>query len=126
MSEINHSQIKNKANAIDYIECPSNDLTKSKLFFAELFNWQFQDYGPEYLAFFDGRLAGGFYLTNKKMDSAYGSALVVFYHSDLEAIKDKVVQLGGQIKKDIFSFPGGRRFHFTDLTGNEFALWSDK
>lgn len=33
--------------------------------------------------------------------------------------------LGGNIVKPIFAFPGGRRFHFTDPSGNEYAVWSD-
>jgi len=36
-----------------------------------------------------------------------------------------ILGAGGSIIKPIFSFPGGRRFHFTDPNGNEFAVWSD-
>lgn len=126
MSEIDTQAIQCKPSANDYIECPSSDLNKSRQFFTALFNWQFQDYGPEYLAFFDGRLAGGFFLSQNKMNADTGSALVVFYHDDIEKIKSRVITIGGNIKKDIFSFPGGRRFHFEDFTGNEFAVWSDK
>jgi hypothetical protein len=54
-----------------------------------------------------------------------GSALIVFYSQELENTQAKIEQAGGVIKKEIFSFPGGRRFHFTDPSGNEYAVWSD-
>ena len=54
-----------------------------------------------------------------------GSVLVVLYAADLEAMRDQVVSLGGTISKDIFDFPGGRRFHFEDPNGNELAVWSE-
>jgi predicted enzyme related to lactoylglutathione lyase len=41
-------------------------------------------------------------------------------------MQTKVAASGGTIVKEIFSFPGGRRFHFTDPSGNELAIWSDK
>ena len=55
-----------------------------------------------------------------------GSALVVFYSSQLEKTQEKIEEAGGKIIKPIFSFPGGRRFHFSDPSNNEFAVWSDK
>jgi uncharacterized protein len=42
---------------------------------------------------------------------------------DLELAFDSVVKAGGTIAKPIFSFPGGRRFHFIDPGGNELAVW---
>jgi len=51
--------------------------------------------------------------------------LVVLYHSDLESIKNKIIEAGGDITQEIFSFPGGRRFHFADPSGNDLAIWSD-
>ena len=44
---------------------------------------------------------------------------------DLEAAFDAVTKAGGVIAKPIFSFPGGRRFHFIDPSGSELAVWSD-
>ena len=67
-----------------------------------------------------------FFESDKRARSAEGSALVVFYSADLENTQKKVVEAGGAIIKPIFSFPGGRRFHFTEPSGNEFAVWSDK
>ena len=48
-----------------------------------------------------------------------------FYSQQLEATSAKVEQLGGQINQPIFSFLGGRRFHFIAPSGNEFVVWGD-
>lgn len=50
---------------------------------------------------------------------------MVLYAHDLEAMVAKVEASGGAIVRAIFSFPGGRRFHFTDPSGNEVAVWSE-
>ena len=111
---------------IDYIEFPARDLEKAKAFYAGLFGWQFEDYGPDYCAFDDGRITGGFSRSDLEADASQGSVLVVFYTADLEGLKEQVVEHGATISTDIFSFPGGRRFHFKDPNGNELAVWSDK
>ena len=113
-------------NTIDYIEMPSRDLAKTKKFFSSLLGRLFVDYGPDYASFDDGRMAGGFFASEKSADMDAGAPLIVFYHGELETMKTKVVDLGGQITRDIFDFPGGRRFHFREPGGGEFAVWSDK
>ena len=107
---------------IDYIEFPASDLGKTKKFYADVFGWKFEDYGPDYTSFSDGRLSGGFY-----SDPRAGARrpLAVIYAADLEALEARVKSAGGSIVKPTFSFPGGRRFHFTDPNGNELAVWSD-
>lgn len=111
---------------IDYIELPASDLTQAKLFYSAVFGWGFEDYGPEYCAFNDGRLNGGFFKSQRHASTENGSVLVVLYATKLEATLTKVKAHGGTIVRDIFSFPGGRRFHFTDPNGNELAVWSDQ
>jgi predicted enzyme related to lactoylglutathione lyase len=86
------------------------------------FGWSFEDYGPDYASFADGRLSGGFQTAT---DVSPGGPLVVIYAADLEAMEQRVSQAGGTIVRPIFSFPGGRRFHFTDPSGNELSVWSD-
>ena len=113
---------KENNNRIDYVEIPVTDVNEAKRFYGEIFGWEFVDYGPDYMSFNDGRLAGGF---RKESNPKRGGVLVVFYATQLESIKMKVEDAGGKIVKDIFDFPGGRRFHFTDSSGNEFAVWSD-
>ncbi|MBU1109889.1 MAG: VOC family protein [Candidatus Riflebacteria bacterium] len=110
---------------IDYIEIPTSDIEQTKKFFAALMGWEFEDFGPAYTCFSDGRMKGGFYESPKKISPEAGSILLVFSAPDLEAACTQVRELGGKISKDIFSFPGGRRFHFTEPCGNEFAFWSE-
>src|SRR5207302_7246620 len=101
---------KSLPNTIDYIEMPSRNLAKTKEFFAALFGWSFVDYGPDYAAFDDGRMTGGFFTSSKTVGVDAGASLVVFYQPELEKTKKKVVDLGGEISKESFEFPGGRRF----------------
>ncbi|MDQ7969553.1 MAG: VOC family protein [Oxalicibacterium faecigallinarum] len=110
---------------INYVEYPSRDLSATKKFFTQAFGWKFEDYGPEYAAFSGEGLDGGFYKADLAASTANGSALVVFYSMALEDTLVKVAAAGGSITKPIFDFPGGRRFHFTEPSGNEFAVWGD-
>lgn len=110
---------------INYIEMPATNLEGTKDFFSEAFGWTFQDYGPDYAAIVDAGIDGGFYRASLSAKTDNGSVLVVLYAEDLEGALSKVEQAGGNIVKSIFSFPGGRRFHFTDPSGNEFAVWSE-
>ena len=114
----------NRDRTIDYIELPAADFDAAKAFYKKVFHWTFTDYGDEYTAFTDGRLDGGFYKSNLSSQSSAGAALVVFYARDLEAIRQQVIDAGGTITTDVFSFPGGRRFQFADPNGNEMAVWS--
>jgi predicted enzyme related to lactoylglutathione lyase len=108
---------------IDYIEFPATDMAATKQYYANVFGWKFTDYGPDYSSFEDGRLAGGFW-RNEKPPS--GGPLVVIYAVDLAATEARVRAAGGRIVKAVFDFPGGRRFHFEDPSGNELAVWSDR
>ena len=114
------------ANKIDYIEFQAADIAATKKFFEQLFGWKFTDYGPDYTSFEDGRIAGGFSKSDNRSTVAAGGVLIVFYHPDLEKVRQRVIDLGGQVIKDIFSFPGGRRFHFSEPSGNECAIWSEE
>ncbi len=115
----------NNHEKINYVEFPANDLEATKLFFTAAFGWSFVDYGPEYIAFSDQGIDGGFFKSDLFSSSEDGSALIVFYSKELEKTQSKIEVAGGQIIKPAFIFPGGRRFHFTDPNGNEFAVWSD-
>ncbi|MDP9004053.1 MAG: VOC family protein [Verrucomicrobiota bacterium] len=112
-------------NTIDYVEMPSKDLTATKTFFTQLFGWSFQDYGPDYCAFDDSRMAGGFFATEKVGSVADGAPLIVFHHPELEKMCNEVTRLGGNIIREIFEFPGGRRFHFEAPGGGEFGIWGE-
>jgi hypothetical protein len=108
---------------IDYIEFPATDIQKTKAFYADAFGWEFTDYGPEYTSFHDGRLSGGF---RAAAEAPAGGVLVVLYSTNLAEIEARVTQHGGRIVREVFEFPGGRRFHFSDPSGNELAVWSDQ
>lgn len=108
---------------IDYIELSVTDVAAAKQFYGQVFGWQFEDYGPDYASFADGRLSGGL---SKTTAVRPGGPLIVIFAVDLEAIEKRVVAAGGRIVRATFSFPGGRRFHFTDPSGNELAAWSDR
>jgi len=110
---------------IDYIEFPAEAFQAVEEFYSSTFGWSFTDYGPDYRAFSDEKLNGGFYKSNLRSRTENGAALVVIYADDLEATRDRIVAADGSVCKEIFSFPGGRRFHFLDPHGNELAVWSD-
>jgi predicted enzyme related to lactoylglutathione lyase len=107
---------------VDYLEFPARDIEATKTFYTNVFGWRFEDYGPRYTSFLDGRLSGGFYQSE---EVRAGGPLVVIYTTELERIQDKVTTAGGRITKDIFEFPGGRRFQFLDPNGNELGVWSN-
>jgi len=107
-------------NHINYIEFYTNDLARTKDFYTSVFDWRFTDYGPNYTSFTNAGLEGGFEYSDKRPQNG---ALVVLYHENLEEAKQAVLNAGGKITKDIFSFPGGKRFQFQDPTGNELSVW---
>lgn len=109
---------------INYVEYPARDIVATKRFFSEVFGWVFTDFGPDYTAFDHQGLEGGFYKSELKSNSDQGAALIVFYSDDLTHTYEKITSHGGTIKTEIFDFPGGKRFHFTCPSGNEFAVWS--
>lgn len=116
----------NAHQKINYVEFPSKNLSQTKRFFREVFAWSFVDYGPDYTSFENAGLAGGFYKANLASSTTNGAALIVLYSETLETTLSKIEGAGGVIMKPIFTFPGGRRFHFTEPNGNELAVWSDK
>ncbi len=107
---------------LDYLEMPAGkgSMDSVKAFYSEAFGWTFTDYGPSYSAFSEG-LDGGF----DGDPQASEKPLPLLFSEDLEKSLETVTGAGGRIVKPIFSFPGGRRFHFTDPAGNELAIWSE-
>jgi predicted enzyme related to lactoylglutathione lyase len=113
--------MKLKHEQIQYIEFLSRDLKVVRAFYETAFSWKFTEYGPTYIGFAGDYVDGGFELGEPKR----GSILVILYSTDLESTKSKVIVAGGELTKDTFDFPGGKRFQFTDPDGNELAVWSD-
>lgn len=107
---------------IDYIEIPVTDLDRSREFFGQLFGWEFQEWGTDYYSFSDGRLDGG--LRRSEEPAPASGVLLVFYTQDIDRDYERVKELGAAISQEIFEFPGGKRFHFVDPVGTEFAMWT--
>ncbi|HEC13527.1 MAG TPA: VOC family protein [Acidiferrobacteraceae bacterium] len=115
----------NEHEKINYVEFPAKNIEAAKEFFTTVFGWSFIDYGPEYTAFSNEGINGGFFKSGLVSSTDKGSALIVFYSNNLEQTQSKIEDAGGSILKPIFEFPGGRRFHFGDPNGNEYAVWSN-
>ncbi|HRN61314.1 MAG TPA: VOC family protein [Luteimonas sp.] len=107
---------------IDYVEFAVASIAAARDFYGAAFGWTFQDFGPDYCEFRDGRLSGGF----RHAAPTPGGALVILYSGDLEASLRAVEAAGGRISQPVFAFPGGRRFHLLDPDGYELAVWSDR
>ncbi|RBW66660.1 VOC family protein [Vibrionales bacterium C3R12] len=110
---------------LNYVEFGAKDLAATKAFFSSVFDWSFVDYGPEYAAFSNQGLDGGFFKSDACSQTSTGGALLVFYSADISATESKVLKYGGAVVRPIFDFPGGCRFHFVEPSGNEFAVWSE-
>lgn len=108
---------------LDYIEFSAPDLAATTEFYGSVFGWEFNDYGGAYVgiksAEDDGEV-GGFDPSGAK------PPLVQVYSDDLDASRAAVVAAGGTITQDVFEFPGGARFHFTDPAGNELGVWTQQ
>ena len=111
-----------KHHVIDYIEFTVLDIVAAKDFYKAAFGWGFTDYGPEYAGIQgpEGEV-GGF---RHASEVRKGGPLVVLYSTDLAASFKAVRAAGGKVVQEPFAFPGGRRFHFVDPSGNELAVWS--
>lgn len=125
LGEIRKGYEMNQHEKLNYVEFGAKDLESTKSFFSSVFGWNFVDYGPEYSAFSNQGLDGGFFKADSCSQTNSGGALLVFYSADIESTLSKVVQSDGEIIRPIFEFPGGCRFHFLEPSGNEFAVWSE-
>ena len=106
---------------IDYIELSVSSIPASKAFYGQAFGWTFTDWDPAYASFNGAGIDGGFQQVDEVVPS---STLIVLFADDLEACRAHILSMGVGLTKDIFSFPGGRRFEFTDPDGNPLAVWT--
>ncbi|WP_017537592.1 MULTISPECIES: VOC family protein [Nocardiopsis] len=109
---------------IDYIEFTVTDMAAAKRFYGAAFGWEFTDYGGSYAGIKGaggGPEAGGLALAGHV---APGGPLVILYSDDLDASRAAVEAAGGTVTDEPFDFPGGRRFHFADPSGNVLAVWT--
>ncbi|MDP5130391.1 MAG: VOC family protein [Paraglaciecola sp.] len=111
---------------INYIEIPVKGLASSKAFFKQVFGWSFVDYGDDYAGIVGAGIEGGLFSSDLTVSTKTGSVLLVLYSENLAKTQQAIIAAGGGIVEPTFDFPGGRRFHFADVNGNEYAVWSDK
>src|SRR6056297_1481719 len=112
MTQIHHQ--------IQYIEFLSQDFDRIKQFYMAAFGWEFTNWGAQYMAFAGEYVEGGFALG----EPVPGSIMPIIYSDKPEESLQSVIAAGGVVVTDIFSFPGGRRFEFTDPDGNKLAVWT--
>jgi uncharacterized protein len=111
-------------HTIDYIELAAPDLAAQRDFYSAAFGWEFNDYGGDYAGIRapggEGEVGG----LNPEGRPGPGGALVLLYSDDLEATVASVRDAGGEITREPYEFPGGRRFFFHDPAGNELGVWT--
>jgi predicted enzyme related to lactoylglutathione lyase len=114
-------------HAIDYVELTVTDLEQAKRFYTQAFGWRFNDYGPEYAGIQSpqGGSAPEVGGLSKGQEVRSGGPLVLLYSTDLDRSVEAVKHAGGQVVNGPYAFPGGRRFHFTDPSGNELGVWAE-
>ena len=105
---------------LDYVELPGTDIAATRMFYEQAFGWSMTQFAPTYAATTTGDTDVGIQSSPPDRPAA---PLPVIQVKDLEAYLDAVEKAGGKIVKPIRAFPGGRRFHFTDPSGNELAVW---
>lgn len=108
---------------LNYIELPVGDTAGSKAFFEKAFGWSLTAFGPDYAATVGGGAGGADIGLNGDPAQATAAPLAAIEVDDLEATLAAVEAAGGTITLPIFSFPGGRRFHFREPSGNELGVY---
>jgi predicted enzyme related to lactoylglutathione lyase len=107
-------------NKIAYVELPATNVANLKTFYGQLFGWTFQDYGDDYAGLEGAGLDGGF---NGDPAGKSKAPLVIIESADIQATFERVKAAGGTVTMPIYGYPGGRRFHFLDPSGNELAVF---
>lgn len=112
---------------IDYVELAAPDLARNKQFYDDAFGWAFNDYGPDYAGIQgsspDDPEVGGL---NAQATASRGGVLVQLFSDDLDATAQAIQSAGGEVIEGPYGFPGGRRLHFVDPSGNELGVWSEQ
>lgn len=113
-------------HSINYVELVVSDLEAAKRFYGDTFGWVFVDYGPAYAGIAsltgDGSEVGGLLLSDQPRPA--GGPLVLLYSDDLDATHAAITEGGGAVIQGPYDFPGGRRLHFVDPSGNELGVWA--
>lgn len=105
---------------LNYVELPAKDVAKTQAFYESAFGWKMTTFAPTYAATTTDDVDLGL---QGDQPEAPKAPLPIVQVADLESTLRAVTGAGGKISKPIFAFPGGRRFHFVDPSGNELAVW---
>lgn len=105
---------------LNYVELGGGDLAATKRFYTDALGLAWTDYGSTYAAANEGGVAFGL---QGDASEAEPAPLALFQVDDVEAALGRVEAAGGTITVPLFSFPGGRRFHFRDPAGNVLGVW---
>jgi predicted enzyme related to lactoylglutathione lyase len=118
----------NRHHVLDYVELTVSDLEATKAFYAAAFGWAFTDYGPTYAAIRhpDGGAAEVGGMTVLEEEQRGGGPLVLLFSEDLDRSAADVEAAGGAVVDGPYPFPGGRRFHFRDPSGNVLGVWAER
>jgi uncharacterized protein len=112
-------------HTVNYVELSVGDLAAAGDFYRAAFGWQLTDYGPSYAGFRDDPSSveegGGLAASSERP----GRPRVLLFSDDLDATLRAVEAAGGTVTDGPYEFPGGRRFHFTDPSGNELGVWAE-
>lgn len=115
-------------HSINYVELVVTDIDAAKRFYTDAFVWSFVEYGPAYAGIAsltgDGSEVGGLLLADAARP--VGGPLVLLYSDDLDATQGAIEAAGGSVVEGPYEFPGGRRLHFTDPSGNELGVWASQ
>jgi len=79
-------------NHINYVELKARNLEEVKDFYSRAFGWKFVDYGPDYVAFSESGLEGGFERSDEEI---VNGTLIVLYHENLESAKANIEAANG-------------------------------
>ena len=126
-----HTHTHRIPRSIDYVELPVTDMQAARDFYGAAFGWSFTSYGEGYSgirtsAEADGDEAGGLSLAESASGGgSRGGPFVLLFSDDLDATLAAVTAAGGEIVNGPYDFPGGRRFHFVDPSGNELGVWAE-
>lgn len=115
----------NTHHAISYIELGVSDLAATRAFYEQAFGWRFNEYGPDYAGIQapdgNGEVGG----LNPGREPGRNGPLVLLLSDDLDATVQAVTAAGGTVVEGPYDFPGGRRFHFLDPSGNELGVYAE-
>lgn len=116
----------NTHHAISYVELGVTDLPTTRSFYEAAFGWGFNDYGGAYAGIKapdgDGEVGG---LNPGSAPGTSGSPLILLFSDDLDATLAAVQAAGGTIAAEPYEYPGGRRFEFTDPSGNRLGVYAE-